>query len=74
MLKLIQDNDNYKPHAKQFSNLLMFTQVMRKQESVTNRDRQTDGRTAAITISLTAIAGGINMCCNWQPVFFPTFV
>jgi hypothetical protein len=53
MLEPIPDNDNYKPHAKNYSNLSMFTQVIRKQESVM------DGQTAAITISLTAIAGGI---------------
>jgi hypothetical protein len=43
MLEPIPDNDNYKPHAKNYSNLSMFTQVIRKQESVM------DGQTAAIT-------------------------
>jgi hypothetical protein len=28
MLEPIQDNDNYKPHAKNYSNLSMFTQVI----------------------------------------------
>ena len=28
MLEPIQDNDNYKPHAKNHSNLSMFTQVI----------------------------------------------
>ena len=28
MLEPIQDNDNYKPHAKNYSNLYMFTQVI----------------------------------------------
>ena len=37
MLEPIQDNDNYKPQATNYSNLSMFTQ-----ESVT--ERQTDGR------------------------------
>jgi hypothetical protein len=26
--KPIQDNDNYKPHAKYYSNLSMFTQII----------------------------------------------
>jgi hypothetical protein len=47
MLEPIQDNDNYKPHANNYSNLYMFTQVIRKQESVMDgqTDGQTDGRT-----------------------------
>jgi hypothetical protein len=28
MLEPIQDNDNYKPHAKNYSNLFMFTEVI----------------------------------------------
>ena len=28
MLEPIQDNDNYKPHAKNYSNLSMFTKVL----------------------------------------------
>ena len=28
MLEPIQDNDNYKPHAKYYSNLSMFTKVV----------------------------------------------
>jgi hypothetical protein len=28
MQKPIQDNDNYKPHAKYYSNLSMFTEVI----------------------------------------------
>ena len=28
MLEPIQDNDNYKPHAKKYSNLSMFTEVI----------------------------------------------
>jgi hypothetical protein len=28
MLEPIQDNDNYKPHAKNYSNLSMFTKVI----------------------------------------------
>ena len=28
ILEPIQDNDNYKPHAKKYSNLNMFTQVI----------------------------------------------
>ena len=28
MLEPIQDNDNYKPHAKYYSNLSMFTEVI----------------------------------------------
>ena len=28
MLDPIQDNDNYKPHAKYYSNLSMFTEVI----------------------------------------------
>jgi hypothetical protein len=28
MLEPIQDNDNYKPHAKHYSNLFMFTKVI----------------------------------------------
>jgi hypothetical protein len=28
MKKPIQDNDNYKPHAKHYSNLSMFTEVI----------------------------------------------
>jgi hypothetical protein len=28
MLEPIPDNDNYKPHAKKYSNLSMFTQVI----------------------------------------------
>jgi len=28
MLEPIQDHDNYKPHAKNYSNLSMFTQVI----------------------------------------------
>ena len=49
MLEPIQDNDNYKPHAKHYSNL---SKLSRKQESVTG------GEATDITISLTAIAGG----------------
>ena len=30
MLEPIQDNDNYKPHAKNYSNLSMFTKVITK--------------------------------------------
>jgi hypothetical protein len=28
MLEPIQDNDNYKPHAQNYSNLIMFTEVI----------------------------------------------
>jgi hypothetical protein len=52
MLEPIQDNDNYKPHAKIVQIYPCLHKLWRKQESVT------DGQTAAITISLTAIAGG----------------
>ena len=36
MLEPIHDNDNYKPHAKNYSNLSMFTKVMRKQDTILN--------------------------------------
>ena len=45
MLEPIQDNDNYKPHAKIIQIYPCLLQLSRKQESVT------DGQTAAITIS-----------------------
>jgi hypothetical protein len=41
MLEPIQDNDNYKPHAKNIQIYPCLLKLSRKQESVT--DRQTDG-------------------------------
>ena len=52
MKESIQDNDNYKPHVKHYSNPSMFTQIIVQTRKC---DGRMDGRTAAITISLTAI-------------------
>ena len=51
MLKPIQDNDNYKPHAKQFSNLSMFTQVIAKTRKC-DEPGQTDRRPLLLYPSL----------------------
>jgi hypothetical protein len=63
MLEPIQDNDNYKPHAKIIQIYPCLLKLLRKQESVT--DGQTDKRTARQTdgrllllYPLTTIAGG----------------
>ena len=63
MLEPIQDNDNYKPHAKIIQIYPCLLKLLRKQESVT--DGQTDKRTARQTdgrllllYPLTAIAWG----------------
>ena len=76
-LEPIQDNDNYKPHAKHYSNLSMFTKLLRKQESVT------DGQTAAITISSHRYRRGIiikscegnrkSESLNWLQKIFTNF-
>ena len=71
MLEPIQDNDNYKPHAKKIQIYPCLLKLSRKQESVTDRYRQTDGRYYYIP---HRYRGGIKMCYNWQPVFSPTFV
>jgi hypothetical protein len=50
MLEPIQDNDNYKPHATNYSNYTCLLKLSRKQESVTvgqtarRQDGRTDGR------------------------------
>jgi hypothetical protein len=53
-LEPIQDNDNYKPHAKHYSNLSMFTKLSRKQESVT------DGQTSRYYYILSTLSRGDN--------------
>ena len=50
MLEPIQDNDNYKPHAKKIIQIYpCLLKLSRKQESVT--DGQTDGRYYYIPIA-----------------------
>ena len=57
MLEPIQDNDNYKTHAKIIQIYPCLLKLSHKQESV--KDRQTDGRTLLLYVyPLTAIAGG----------------
>ena len=62
MLKPIQDNDNYKPHEKiiQIYPCLLKLSHDGRTDRQTDRqmNRRTDGETATITISLTAIAEG----------------
>jgi hypothetical protein len=40
MYNPIQDNDNYKPHAKNYSNLSMFTEVINTNSIVFGLTRQ----------------------------------
>ena len=68
MLEPIQDNDNYKPHAKIIQIYPCLLKLLRKQESVTDgqTDKRTARQTAAITISPHRYRGGIKTSLSVQ--------